>query len=746
MSLTAMSAMSYGQWTENFDADTNLPAGWAVINDGDAAQEWVVSGDIYNGAHSGDNAASIKYSSAAHDDYLITKEIVVQAGVSDRLSFWVKNRSTTFIDEYTTLLSTTDQAKASFTVELEGSYGPSDQWEKKEFDLTPYVGQTVYVALKATSTDKYFLYADDFVVDALPSCMKPTNVAVADITTNSANISWTAGGAETAWNIEYGPKGFTQGSGTVVNTTTNPHALSGLNPGTDYDVYVQADCGATDGQSDWTTQAVTFTTPCEAYANTYCMDFENAEAPAVWNESNAPNCWSMVDAGAGYVKVSTSFANGGTKGYQLSNSDDATGDYMLISPETTNLSDGNHQVKFFARYGYSDATVIFGTMTDPADASTFTALETITLTDSFTAHVVQIPAGADKHFAFKHGLGGTYKSVYLDDICFEEKPTTVPDCAENVTATPDAACGNFATEITWEAPATGNVDGYKLSIGTTAGGTDVLNAQDLGLVTSYAHEGNAGTTYYYTVVAYNGVGDSTGCTEMNYTTAADGCFCESVPASKDGTGIANTKVKETDLAGSDTTYQDHTATPVDVEQGEEVTVVVTTDTGSWNYHVALYVDWNDNMTFEASEKMFTGQCASNSYTGTFTVPADAVVGEHRFRLLSDYTATDLDNPCNSSDWGMTVDGKLNVTESLSTVDVGMAKNDTVLYPNPFQDVVRIDNIKDVVAIHVLDASGRLVKSFKPQNELNLGGLNSGMYMINLSYKDGSVKPFKAIKK
>ncbi|MBT4776368.1 MAG: fibronectin type III domain-containing protein, partial [Crocinitomicaceae bacterium] len=76
-----------------------------------------------------------------------------------------------------------------------------------------------------------------------PSCMDPTALGATNITATSADLSWMAGGTETLWNIEYGPAGFTPGSGTTVSGVTNPHTLSGLTGATGYDYYVQADCG-----------------------------------------------------------------------------------------------------------------------------------------------------------------------------------------------------------------------------------------------------------------------------------------------------------------------------------------------------------------------------------------------------------------------------------------------------------------------------------------------------------------------
>ncbi|MCR4965009.1 MAG: fibronectin type III domain-containing protein [Bacteroidales bacterium] len=78
----------------------------------------------------------------------------------------------------------------------------------------------------------------------IPTCAAPTSIAVANIGTTSADISWVAGGTETNWNLEY--KETTATTWTVIPVTTNPYTLTGLTAMTAYDVRVQADCGGGD--------------------------------------------------------------------------------------------------------------------------------------------------------------------------------------------------------------------------------------------------------------------------------------------------------------------------------------------------------------------------------------------------------------------------------------------------------------------------------------------------------------------
>ncbi|MBO4646364.1 MAG: fibronectin type III domain-containing protein [Bacteroidales bacterium] len=103
------------------------------------------------------------------------------------------------------------------------------------------------------------IYIDDIRIGMSEECDDPTSVTVSSITTTTAAVNWQANGAS-AWIVEYGPAGFTIGNGTQMQVGVNSCQLTGLTPGTAYDVYVRADCG-NGNVSNWTSASSFSTTP-----------------------------------------------------------------------------------------------------------------------------------------------------------------------------------------------------------------------------------------------------------------------------------------------------------------------------------------------------------------------------------------------------------------------------------------------------------------------------------------------------
>ncbi|OIQ29007.1 MAG: hypothetical protein BM564_07265 [Bacteroidetes bacterium MedPE-SWsnd-G2] len=279
--------------------------------------------------------------------------------------------------------------------------------------------------------------------------------------------------------------------------------------------------------------------------------------------------------------------------------------------------------------------------------------------------------------------------------CTEESFTTVelPTCATNLVATPNPDCGNFDASLVWDAATL--QDGYTLTIGTTSGGNDVVDAMDLGDVTNYTFSPSPDTTYYWSVTAYNSVGDATACEEGMFSTVETGCYCDSVPVNNDGQGIGAFTIGTTDFVSfGDETYEDHTATVVDLGQGIFSNIQITFETG-YTYGTNIWIDFNDNYNFEESELLYQGESLSPNPTtlnASFVMPADATLGNHRMRIGTADTGQATPNPCYEGYYGVTIDATVNII----SVDCTPATLETTVVPD-------CDNDQYTIDVNIIDA-------------------------------------------
>ena len=364
--------------------------------------------------------------------------------------------------------------------------------------------------------------------------------------------------------------------------------------------------------------------------------------------------------------------------------------------------------------------------------------------------------------------------------CTEISFTTVTtpvviDCTTITSPTNGAVDVAIDASLTWAA-VTG-ATGYKVYIGTTSGGTDVVNGTEV-TTTDYAMSLAPGTLYYAKVVPTNANGDATGCPEISFTTAAavsDYCgplTYNTVEPTTNITfaGINNTTSATVNGSPAHEFFLDQVA---EVNQNGSYTISMNanTDGASFRHFFAVFIDWNQDKDFDdEGEKYFvtagnlvfvlgSNGVTGTPATGTITVPQGATLGQTRMRIKSAWypgatgpsaNPTLLEqfaDPCitTGSTFGQVEDYTVNVSEEDLAVS-GVDKNKVSLYPNPFSDVLRISDVKEVKSVVISDMVGRQIATMKPSSELRLAHLNSGTYIVTLVMENGTVNSYKVIKK
>ncbi|PTM03527.1 MAG: hypothetical protein DA407_13940, partial [Bacteroidetes bacterium] len=132
-----------------------------------------------------------------------------------------------------------------------------------------------------------------------------------------------------------------------------------------------------------------------------------------------------------------------------------------------------------------------------------------------------IPIGSD----FKLRINaewtvGTYY-VYLDNISATQVVEGPPSCVNLITPTNGSTGVSINTDLEWSV-ATNIPTGYTVVVGTTSGGIDIADNVNAGLSTTYdLPELEYATTYFVSIIPFNGNGEAIDCPEWTFTTGAD---------------------------------------------------------------------------------------------------------------------------------------------------------------------------------------------------------------------------------
>jgi hypothetical protein len=364
-------------------------------------------------------------------------------------------------------------------------------------DFNARAGDGSWNNTTAASTNSEYVVMNDvnYPADGLTFAF---SYPVADSAPNPANLSFPADGATlispfTTLNWMSGgglPDGFKLSLGTnnpptnIVNNldletansyTPNPE----LSPSTTYfwKVVPYNAFGDAANCPVWS-----FTTHGDASVNAlpYTQHWDAVTAPEL------PFDWSAIvnsTSTTAYVRTSTTSPYSAPNNIQMANSGDANAELYLISPQIHQSIDMQSiRVKAWVRPISASYVLEVGVMTNPTDPATFELVQTLTFANTtYTEHAIPLTTytGTGRFIAFRHGLGGTYRTFYLDDITFEEiAANDMAAIALNGNTTPSVGTpANYTVTVMNNGTATQNTYAVKLfntddtELGSVAGPT-----------------------------------------------------------------------------------------------------------------------------------------------------------------------------------------------------------------------------------------------------------------------------------
>src|SRR5690606_34247341 len=140
---------------------------------------------------------------------------------------------------------------------------------------------------------------------------------------------------------------------------------------------------------------------------------------------------------------------------------------------------------------------------------------------SFVVPAASVPIGTNVKLRFENNYFSGNYYFYIDNVTASQVVVDPPSCSNLLSPTNGETGVDINANLSWQA-ATGIPTGYTLSVGTTPGGTDIVDNFNVGLSTSYdLPELEYSTTYYVTIIPFNDNGPAINCQEQSFTTGAD---------------------------------------------------------------------------------------------------------------------------------------------------------------------------------------------------------------------------------
>jgi len=174
--------------------------------------------------------------------------------------------------------------------------------------------------------------------------------------------------------------------------------------------------------------------------------------------------------------------------------------------------------------------------------------------------------------------------------------------------------------------------------------------------------------------------------------------------------------------------------------------------------LSVWIDFNDNGIFEASEQLISGEFfQSDNVLENFilTIPVGAALGTHILRAKAiDTSATgDINDPCSDYDYGETQDYTVVIVDQLGVNDFAINESELIITSsdNKNFEVSLTSDFEGNVYVGIYNLLGQQLGYKKAQNlggvykmSINLSNVESGMYIVRVggqtsnTYKTGRV--------
>lgn len=520
------------------------------------------------------------------------------------------------------------------------------------------------------------------------------NLASAGSTTTTATVAWNINERSKEplqYKIEYGLRGFTEGTGTVVvtdNAAATNYTIEGLTASMWYDVYVSSVCGENDTSAS---RKVSVATACTAKSLPWTWTYTEGQLTEVYpweNENELPICWEFPIQGANknsypqyWIRVETT-----TNRPYLTLITDTIDTAMAVLPEFE-VSINHLLISFTATV----KGIEYGYVTDATDASTFRLLGAASIGANkldYEELGMEVPGGARIAFRLINNQDYNIEHIGIKDLTV----SVAPSCKRPGHIVEDeAAATTSSVSFSWSG-VMGAGNSYRLKV-VKLGETDTavytgLTTQSFTLTTYNDAPLTAGTMYYLYVDKLCG-----------------GQYTERVQGMATTLGVVYVSV-ESACTGMGTVHG--------------VTTGLLNTTSSFravpnnHYH---FVEWSDGSTTNPRNIIYLSATQATPYTATFAI------NTHTINFVS-----------NNDSYGT-------VTNTTGSYAYGSIASSTATPAAGYQFVGWSDGTTSNTITHTVRADNTLTAYFVPEGQiLYMGALRNSVagYSITQTPADGIV--------
>jgi len=286
------------------------------------------------------------------------------------------------------------------------------------------------------------------------ACGIPSNLTADSITDTSADIIWTETGIASQWQVRIDTIGFDTTGIAPVTVSNDTVRIDTLFASGAYDFYVRAYCGTGDS-SAWAGPYTFSTKLCDPFTAPFEENFGGITIP------DLPECWrTLITDPTSSIATVDSLTWSDTVAIAMFGKQDLQRNIILIAPEISDLQDQDKRIRFMARIYADNCDLIVGTLTNPEDTTTFSGYDTLQIVPVYKEYIVSFDTNykLNDHFiAFKHGLSETDRSIFLDDIHYEEIPYLIVNSDDTIVdILPDTLEIDLQCNYNWSISKTGD--------------------------------------------------------------------------------------------------------------------------------------------------------------------------------------------------------------------------------------------------------------------------------------------------